>query len=78
MNQYRFAEALQHLDSTYGYLLAIKDPFTRKCVAEGAQLRITSAKAGVAYLSGHSGDYSGAKDATDKAWQTFPMMHNCP
>lgn len=78
MSHYRYAEALKHLDSTYGYLSAIENPFTRKCVAESAQLRITSAKAGGAYMSGHSGDYSGAKDAADKAWRTFPIMHNCP
>jgi len=77
MSHYRYAEALQHLNSTYGFLAAIKDPFTRQCVADGALQRISIARAGEQFLLNHPGDDRGAKLAADQAQRVFPMMHNC-
>jgi hypothetical protein len=78
MERYQYAEALRHLESTYIFVPAIKQPFIRTCVADGAQIRIVSARAGATYISAHPGDTAGAKLAADKAWRAFPIMHNCP
>ena len=64
--------------STMRYLGAIKDPFTRGCVANGIDLRIASARAGRAYLVAHHGDKAGAKAAAHQAWVAFPVRHDCP
>ena len=78
MDHSRYADALRHLEWTYAFVPAIKQPLLRKCVAEGSQQRISMAKAGDEYLSLKPGDYLGAKLAAEKVWRTFPTMHNCP
>ncbi len=78
MDHYRYSEALQHLESTYIFVPAIKQPLLRKCVAEGSEQRMSMAKAGDKYISANPGDYSGAKLAAEKAWRAFPSIHNCP
>lgn len=72
-----YSKALDELRSTAQYLPTIHDPNTRRCVGEGANIRITSASAGQKYLVAHPGDLAGARVAADAAWRAFPMSHNC-
>jgi hypothetical protein len=78
MRKGSYSQALDELRSTAQYLPTIHNPNTRRCVGEGANIRITSASAGQKYLATHPGDLAGAKVAADAAWRAFPMSHNCP
>ncbi len=73
-----YAKALKELRATSALLPAIRKPFTRNCVAGGANNRIASAIAGQSFLVRHPNDHGGAKAAADRAWRSFPMSHNCP
>jgi hypothetical protein len=73
-----YARALELLEATKQYLPSIQNVDTRRCVGEGADLRIASATAGKSYLSKHPGDASGARSAYHAAWMAFPLSHNCP
>jgi predicted Zn-dependent protease len=74
----QYASALEMLQSSQKYLPLIRNTFIRSCVAEGADLRIVSARAGQEYLAGHPGDAKGAATAADRAWRAFPQRHDCP
>lgn len=73
-----YSRALAELEATERYLPLIHDAFIRKCVAQGANLRLVSARAGAAYELRHPKDVTGATSAAHRAWVTFPMSHNCP
>lgn len=73
-----YAKALKLLDGTRPYVSSIHDANTRRCVGEGADIRISSARAGEAYIAAHPGDKDGAKAAYNKAWTAFPLQGNCP
>ncbi len=73
-----YAKALKELRATSTMLPSIHNAFTRRCVAEGANMRIASASAGETFLARHPSDRPGAKAAADRAWRTFPMKDNCP
>ena len=60
------------------YVADIRTPKLRACVANGAQARIVSARAGAVYLAHHPGDRPGAKHAAALAWKAFPFMTTCP
>lgn len=78
MHGHQYHRALATFRSTERYLTLIHDRFIRKCVAEGADIRVVSAQAGAVYLDQHSGDVRGAQSAADRAWRAFPMRHDCP
>jgi hypothetical protein len=78
MKDGKYGEALKELRASETYLTAIRDVRTRNCVADGANVRIAAASAGEAYLSAHPGDFNGAKTAAHRAWQAYPIAHNCP
>ncbi len=78
MDRHKYTQALAQFRSTEKYLPLIHNVFIRRCVAEGAQIRITSAQSGSAYLNGHPGDVHGAQIAANRAWRAFPQRHDCP
>ena len=73
-----YRRAIRELRSTMGALRLIRNRFIRHCVASGADARLATAQAGLAYLDAHPDDKSGAHKAEHHAWVTFPMSHNCP
>jgi hypothetical protein len=73
-----YAREVALLESTARFLPEIHNAFIRGCVAEGANIRIASSKAGAQYLATHPRDTAGAKVAAERAWRNFPMRHDCP
>jgi hypothetical protein len=71
------ALAVKELRDSATYLSTIRN-VTRKCVAQGANLRLASASAGEAYLSARPGDLNGAKAAAHQTWLAYPVSRNCP
>ncbi len=78
MDRGHYAEALKMVRSTERFLSTISDKRVRKCVAEGAQMRIVEAIAGAAYLKKHNRNFSGARLASQKAWRALVFTDVCP
>ena len=73
-----YARALARLRATSAYAPGIHDALTRRCINEGANMRIASATAGQMFLSAHPGNYAGAHAAATRAWRNYPLSGLCP
>jgi hypothetical protein len=78
MSAGHYAKAVAEFQSTISYLQSIHDVLVRKCVAEGANIRIASAAAGKTFLVRYPHDLAGAKVVSNGAWRAFPSRTDCP